>query len=69
MAKEKNGVKAEPIETPKEELVAEVESAPAKDPNKEFIAKKLKIINEMSNQAKARYLAERVLANNRKVVK
>lgn len=35
------------------------------DPTEEFIDRTLKVINSMSNKAKAKRLAERVLANRK----
>lgn len=40
-----------------------------KKSSKDFVSRKLAVINNMSNPAKARRLAERVLANKRKAVK
>lgn len=40
-----------------------------KQETEEFIARKIKAINEMSSPAKARRAAERVLSNRRKVGK
>lgn len=48
--------------------VKPVEKKPAKKAES-FINRKLAVINTMTNQAKARRLAERVLANKRKAGK
>ena len=45
----------------KEEIVVEVKE----DPKEQFIARKLKAINEMTNKAMARAAAERVIRNAR----
>lgn len=68
--------KKEIIETPVEEVVEEiveevVEVKPEKKPMKKtvdvdaFINRKLKVINEMTNKAQAKALAERVIANRK----
>lgn len=68
--------KKEIIETPVEEVVEEiveevVEEKPEKKPIKKkvdvdaFINRKLKVINEMTNKAQAKVLAERVIANRK----
>lgn len=51
----------------KEEMIEEVIVAeePKIDPVEEFIARKLKAVNEMEDRAKARKLAERILANRK----
>ena len=51
----------------KDEAIEEIVVAeePKTDFTEEFIARKLKAINEMEDQAKARKLAERVLANRK----
>ena len=36
-----------------------------KKPKEDFIARKLRVINEMPNQRKAKYLAERIMRNRR----
>lgn len=48
----------------KEVIVAE---EPKTDYTEEFIAHKLKAINEMEDKAKARKLADRVLANRKEI--
>ena len=72
--------KKEIIETPVEEVVEEiveevveevVEVKPEKKPMKKtvdvdaFINRKLKVINEMTNKAQAKVLAERVISNRK----
>lgn len=59
MATKKN----EATESMEEIEVVKVEEK--KDPTEEFIARKLKVINEMEDKAKAKRLAERVLANRK----
>ena len=59
--------KAEAVEVEVKEEKAVKKSA--KQETEEFIARKLKAINEMSSPAKAKRAAERVLANRRKVGK
>lgn len=61
MAK-KNKVTDEPIIIKEEEVVA----TSAEDDVDVFIREQLKVINDMSNKAKARRLAARVLRNRRK---
>ena len=60
MAKKK---KDEPIAAVKEE---EVVTSPKEDDVDVFIREQLKVINNMSDKAKARRLAARVLRNKRK---
>lgn len=47
-----------------EEAVVEVKETKI-DPKEQFIARKLKAINEMTNKAKARTAADRVIRNAR----
>lgn len=47
-----------------EETVVEVKETKI-DPKEQFIARKLKAINEMTNKAKARAAADRVIRNAR----
>ena len=52
----------------KEKIEEKIEETVIEDKTKtteEFIARKLKSINEMENKAKARKLADRVLANRK----
>ena len=57
----------EPIEEVEEIVVEEpvIEEAPANDPLESFIDVQLKVINRMSDRAKARRLADRVLSNRK----
>lgn len=48
-----------------EEIVVQEVPKEEKNPTEEFIARKLRAINMMENKAKARKLAERVLANRK----
>ena len=57
--------KVEKTEVKEEKVVKKT----PKQETEDFIARKLKAINEMSSPAKARRAAERVLANRRKVGK
>lgn len=52
-----------------EEKPKEVKKPKARKPKDDFVTRKLKVINEMNNPAKAARLAQRVLANKRKAVK
>lgn len=63
---DKKETKVEKTEVKEEKKV--VKKTP-KQETEDFIARKLKAINEMSSPAKARRAAERVLANRRKVGK
>lgn len=63
---DKKEPKVEKTEVVEEEKVVK---KTAKQETEDFIARKLKAINEMSSPAKARRAAERVLANRRKVGK
>lgn len=38
-----------------------------KDETKAFIARKLKVINSMTNDAKKKYLAERIMLNRKEI--
>lgn len=59
--------KKEPIEEIKvEDTVVESVEKSESDFEREFIMKQLIVINKLSNRAKAKRLAERVLRNNRK---
>ncbi len=59
--------KKEPIEEIKEEVIEPIEeSVVEEDFTDKFIAVQLMAINKMSNRAKAKRLAERVLSNRRK---
>ena len=51
----------EPIEEPKEKVVVEKKN----DYTELFIERQLKAINEMSDRAKAKRLAERILRNRK----
>ena len=62
---EKKKTEAVEVEVKEEKVVKKT----AKQETEEFIARKLKAINEMSSPAKAKRAAERVLANRRKVGK
>lgn len=62
---EKKKTEAVEVEVKEEKAVKKS----AKQETEEFIARKLKAINEMSSPAKAKRAAERVLANRRKVGK
>lgn len=53
----------------KETKAVEAEVVNEKQEREEFIARKMKAINEMSSPAKARRAAVRLLQNNRKVGK
>lgn len=72
MAKKKS-TEIEPIEVmaidePIEEAVVEepiIEEVPSKDNVEQFIDVQLKVINRMSNRAKAKRLADRVLSNRK----
>ena len=59
--------KKEPIEEikAKEVMVESVEENAEQADVEAFIARKLKVINEMSDRAKAKRLAERVLRNRK----
>ena len=54
-----------PSDEKKEEKKEKKQKKPVKKESSDFINRKLKVINNMTNPAKARSLAERVL-NNRK---
>jgi len=62
---DKKETKVEKTEVVEEKAVKKT----AKQETEDFIARKLKAINEMSSPAKAKRAAERVLANRRKVGK
>lgn len=62
---DKKETKVEKAEVIEEKAVKKT----AKQETEDFIARKLKAINEMSSPAKAKRAAERVLANRRKVGK
>lgn len=62
---DKKETKVEKTEVVEEKAVKRT----AKQETEDFIARKLKAINEMSSPAKAKRAAERVLANRRKVGK
>ena len=62
---DKKETKVEKTEVVEEKAVKKT----AKHETEDFIARKLKAINEMSSPAKAKRAAERVLANRRKVGK
>jgi len=62
---DKKEPKVEKTEVKEEKVVKKT----PKQETEDFIARKLKAINEMSSPAKARRAAERVLANRRKVGK
>ena len=62
---DKKETKVEKTEVIEEKAVKKT----AKQETEDFIARKLKAINEMSSPAKAKRAAERVLANRRKVGK
>lgn len=64
MAKKKEAVLTEEVKT--EEVKPKVEEETVRETEKErFINRKLRVINGMSDRAKARRLAERVLMNNK----
>lgn len=53
----------------KETKVVETEVIDERQEREEFIARKMKAVNEMASPAKARRAAARILQNNRKVGK
>ena len=64
MAKAKKTEKVEEVKPIVEEEIAEVRDF-EKEAKERFINRKLRVINGMSDRAKARRLAERVLMNNK----
>lgn len=67
----KEEVMAEPMATPETKVEKPLDRKPKADKKAtdKFIKRKLTVINTMTNPAKARRAAERVLENKRKAVK